>query len=233
MCCLKFPKMKTKVLIFMTILFLPVIINVACESEHTALDYNSYYWLENKKIPVQKMTEKFYVVFYSDNEEKLMTELDAAGAVVTNVQERENYLPSVVDMSESVSKLFSNYKTATVEGDYGKIKNTLSSTLYYAPYYRSVEDGREIRLEFLFYVKLKPTTNLEQLEQLAKENTVEILGTGTSLEGWYYFACTNLSKGNALEMANLFYESGLFEYSSPTWGNNGSLHNKNSASLYY
>lgn len=215
--------MKTNVLIFMPILFLRANMNVPSECEQTEWDNNSYYWFEGEKIPVQKITEKFYMVFYSANEEKLITELDAAEAAVTNVEEWHEYPSYGIDMTESASKLFFDYKTATIEDNYEKIKIALSSTLYYAPYYRRIDDGRELRLEFLFYVKLKSNTNWEQLEKLAKENAVEILGTDTSLKGWCYLACTNFSKGNALEMANLFYESGLFEYSSPSWGNNGEI----------
>lgn len=62
---------------------------------------------------------------------------------------------------------------------------------------------------------------MAQLEELAKENAVTVTGADKFLEGWYYLACTNYLKGNALEMANFFYDSGMFTTSSPSWGNNG------------
>ena len=90
----------------------------------------------------------------------------------------------------------------------------------YAPF---SANGNEIGITNLFYVKLKSETNLSILKELAKENAVELIGADEFLQGCYYLACTNLSKRNALEMANLFYESGLFEFASPSLSGAGNV----------
>ena len=68
-------------------------------------------------------------------------------------------------------------------------------------------------------VKLKPATTLKQLERLANKNSVEMMGAHKEgyMKEWYYLACTNQSKGNSLIMANLLYESGLFEEAMPNF----------------
>lgn len=117
---------------------------------------------------------------------------------------------------------FADLKVATIQGDYNKVSSVLSDAFYWTPYYK-MENGNEIGITNLFYVKLKSETNLSMLKELAKENAVEVIGADEFLQGCYYLACTNLSKGNALEMANLFYESGLFEFASPSLSGAGSV----------
>ncbi|MCL2039207.1 MAG: S8 family serine peptidase [Bacteroidetes bacterium] len=62
----------------------------------------------------------------------------------------------------------------------------------------------------LFYVRLKDKKDVGLLERTAKENNVEILGNNEFMPLWYTLSCSKKSTGNALEMANLFYESKLF-----------------------
>jgi len=62
----------------------------------------------------------------------------------------------------------------------------------------------------LFYVRLRDEKDVELLEKMAKETNVEILGNNEFMPLWFTLSCNKNSKGNALEMANLFYESRLF-----------------------
>ena len=67
----------------------------------------------------------------------------------------------------------------------------------------------------LFYVKLNTVEGINHLEKLSKENNVTILGNNQYMPLWYTLSCSKKSTGNALEMANLFYESGLFADAIP------------------
>ena len=102
----------------------------------------------------------------------------------------------------------------SVKGDYEKAAAALSHSLYWAPYYKD-EDGREVGTTELILVQLHPGTTLEQMKRLAKEYSVEMIGAAKYSPKFYLFACTNRSKGNALEMSAVFYESGLFEVVEP------------------
>lgn len=214
--------MRMKLVAFMSTLLLLLLFSTACESDQPEWS-DDYYWLSGEKKPVQRMTGKFYVAFNSGDEEKLTAELAKNGVSLTNVEEWLKKPSYGIDFTDAGLQLLQDYKTATIEADYGKIKSALSHTLKWSPYYKRMDDGRELRLEFLFYVQLKPNTNKAQLETLAKENAVIVIGADKFMDGWYYLTCTNSSKGNTLEMANFFYESGLFANASPSWGNNGSI----------
>jgi hypothetical protein len=168
-------------------------------SEITLTD--AYYWGGDEKIPLERIGGKFMVIFYSENEAQFMDELAKAEAEVSCVDGAHIWFSS-------------NRKRATVEGDFEKIEDALALTFYWEHYYRQ-EDGRDVWTDGTFGVRLKSETDYSALEKMAKENGVEIAYKYEYAERIYYLACSNDSNGNAVEMANLFHESGLFEYADP------------------
>lgn len=194
----------------------------ATRAEVSDSSYGDYYWLGDEKIPLQRMDNKYYVMYDSANEEKFRAELTNTGTAFAEVQ--DNDLSQYTDIKSFDTTKFPGLKTATIEGDYKRIAPVLSQAYYSAPYYKT--DIGEGRLTNRFSIALKDAAGLPQLEKLAKENSVEILGV-SKLDGWYELACTNLSTGNALEMGNLFYETGLFKSVDYDLGARGRLANIN------
>lgn len=86
--------------------------------------------------------------------------------------------------------------------------------LYESPFFLS-KKGAEAGLSHLFYVRLYKEEDVSLLKVFAGESNVEILGNNKFMPLWYTLACTKKSAGNALEMANLFYESGEFSAAEP------------------
>ena len=188
------------------------------ESGISEIYHDNYYWQNDEKIPLEKIDGKYFLMFLTANEARFKAELAKVGAELLGWEDemhgREKWGPG-------------DYKTDAIEADPDKIKDALAFTFYWSPMY-SVEnpgglagDGGVIELggSNVFYVQLKDGTNLSVLEKLARENSVEMLGPPEY--GWYKLACTNASKGNAIEMANFFYDTGLFEsisYSALSYG---------------
>jgi hypothetical protein len=168
------------------------------------------------------MNDKFYIMYEPANEMKLKAEFVRSG-VHFNV-EKDYDDPQIADVRKLETTRFPGLKTATIEGGYEKIISALPHVVYSAPYYRT--DIGEGRLTHRFSIALKQETDVKILEELAKENSVEMLGV-SEFDGWYELACTNLSAGNSLEMANLFYETGLFESVSYDLGARGEVVNIN------
>lgn len=185
-----------------------------------AIDFGAenYYLIEGEKIPLQKIDGKFIIMFHSSNEEKIKEELASSGVNILYEDYRTNYSSYMdYDMSGSGAKKVNDFKFVSVEGSYEQCATALQYAFYCAPYYKMPDkiDPKPRGISNLFYIVLKPETTLAQLEKLANENNVEMLGFNTTNKKLYYLACTDNSKGNALEMANLFYESGLFENFAP------------------
>ncbi len=65
-----------------------------------------------------------------------------------------------------------------------------------------------------FYVKLKPSTSLDELRALVAVTNTTIKEKYPFAEGIYILNADKNAKGNALEMANQFYESTKFEYAA-------------------
>jgi subtilisin family serine protease len=86
--------------------------------------------------------------------------------------------------------------------------------LYEAPFYKT-PGGEEVGLSHLFYVKLKQEGDQPHLEALAREHRVAILGRNKFMPLWYTLGCYRQASGNALEVANKFYESERFSVSEP------------------
>lgn len=61
------------------------------------------------------------------------------------------------------------------------------------------------------------------LEQLATVHRVTIRGNNEFMPLWYFLECSKESAGNTLQMANLFYETGLFAHAEPEFRTFGSF----------
>ena len=67
----------------------------------------------------------------------------------------------------------------------------------------------------LFYVQVKDTTDISSLEKTAIETNTNILKTNRFMRDWYTLTADKNSMGDALQMANYFFETGLFRASEP------------------
>ncbi|AFL84113.1 subtilisin-like serine protease [Belliella baltica DSM 15883] len=88
------------------------------------------------------------------------------------------------------------------------------SNSYVAPYFKT-ENGKEVGLSHLLYVKLFNQNDFSVLDSITQVHNVEILGNNQFMPLWYVLACSEKSDRNALEIANYFFETGLFKSSQP------------------
>ncbi|MDD2548706.1 MAG: hypothetical protein PHD00_01280 [Bacteroidales bacterium] len=66
-----------------------------------------------------------------------------------------------------------------------------------------------------FYVKVFDENNLTGLNQKITETNTELVEQNEFMPKWFELRATKNSNGDALKMANYFYETGLFEHSEP------------------
>ena len=66
-----------------------------------------------------------------------------------------------------------------------------------------------------FYVKVFDENDLTDLNQKIAETNTELVKQNDFMPKWFELRATKNSNGDALKMANYFYETGLFEYSEP------------------
>lgn len=75
--------------------------------------------------------------------------------------------------------------------------------------------GKNLGLSNNFYVKLRDIKDKSLLDDLAKEHSIVVLGYNEFMPLWFTLSCVKESSLNAIEAANLFYESQLFESAEP------------------
>jgi len=68
-----------------------------------------------------------------------------------------------------------------------------------------------------FVIKLKTTTSYTQLQELAEKNFCTIGEENPFVKNQFMLYVAKTSDIDALQMSNLFYETGLFEFSEPNF----------------
>ena len=175
---------------------------------------SDYYWYDNQKIYFDKISDKKFVIIDDAINDSIELKQVFDIEDITIIDFERNNVLATINAYESVT-ITENY-WAVIEGqDFTDITLTEHEyILYEAPFYNT-EKGIEAGLSHLFYVRLHDEQDIARLEQLAEENNVEILGNNYYMPLWFTLSCSQESKGNALEMANLFFEKGFFKHSQP------------------
>ena len=168
-----------------------------------------YYWYEGKKIHLAVNPEKQYVVY------KETPDLVSAQAKIYEDGGTLTYPMLHPIDGKPIDQTYLRWGVTSSSQVQALQVRQNSSVIYHAPYYIAAS-GEEIGISHLFYVKLKTKSDENELIQLAEAHNVEVLGYNKYLPLWYTLSCTNQSTGNALQMANLFYETGLFQASEPS-----------------
>ena len=88
-----------------------------------------------------------------------------------------------------------------------------NNTIIIAPVYGISE--QKLGVSNNFYVKLSKEEDVGSLFDMAKKYSIEVLGYNEFMPLWITLSCTAETPFNAVEAANLFYESQLYECAEP------------------
>jgi len=77
------------------------------------------------------------------------------------------------------------------------------------------DKGFTLGITDVFVCKLKSSASPDQIAALVADNQVEIIKSDHS--GYYVLSVDKSCNGDALDLANKFFESGFFEYAEPEW----------------
>lgn len=170
-----------------------------------------YYWYKGEKQPLILKENKTLLLLGQQLDAQSLSDLfnvnkDKISLKTRRVDVGESHIPG--------SQKSRNIYWAVFESRLETVNLSRPEVVYYAPFFEG-ENGKEMGLSHIFYVKLNQKQEKEELERLAAEHNVKILHNNKYRQLWYTLACDRNSTGDALEMANLFYESGIFSASEP------------------
>ena len=190
------------------------LILITCFLATSALAQENYYWYKGQKVILQEDPTKQYVLMEASlSKSNLQNQMRTQGVNL----ERYGQTSIYGSLTPYNDKATAEKMWGVVEASSALAANTALSgvdVLYQAPYFKT-QEGVSAGLSHLFYVKLKQADDVSLLEKLAETHGLEILGKNKFMPLWYTLACDKNATGNALAMANLFYETGEFAASEP------------------
>ena len=155
------------------------------------LSAQDYYWYDGVKILLERGNQEY--IIYDDS---LLLESDKEKLIESgNVS-----YPEMVNLKWGITQ-----PNAVLED--------VEHVFYRMPSYKDGE-GSNMFVTHRFYVRLKNNNDLSLLQSIAKQYNAEI-EKESALPLWYILRCGLQSSFNALELANIFYETELFAASEP------------------
>lgn len=158
---------------------------------------STYYWYNDEKIYLDKVEGAFFAIFRLDTESEY-TPLISSHSTEFQIKQLSHQHFNGKDKATYISAKISSEIADTHAND----------IVYCAPYLRT--PSGEIGITDKFYIKLKSESDRPILERFVEENGV-ISIERSLIPLWYELTCNESTNGNALELANIAYESGLFD----------------------
>lgn len=158
-----------------------------------------YYWAYGEKIYLNLIEDKYFTIF-----DAMAIEAEVSGMANLTLNELTSY-SSFNGTSNSIDESDVNYYYACVDST--TVSAYSDAVIYSAPY---LSNGvNDVGITNIFYVKLKSESDIGVLYAFAEEHNSTVI-CENFLPLWHTLSCTNQSTKNALELANIAYESGLF-----------------------
>ena len=194
----------------LVVIFIICQIIMSCNKEELKNDCKSrYYYYSSEKIILTEIPYQGIISFYDTLSTEAINQIVAQyeGIDVLSIPSNSNRAIISIDSKNcnETDKLFD-----TIKND-SRISNCSKFLIS--------EEGSSFGITDFFVCKLKSSTTQTQLMELATENKVEILKPDTP-KNFYIIRADKNSNGDALDMANVFHESGYFECAEPEFFSN-------------
>lgn len=151
---------------------------------------DAYYWYGDKKISLQKDTSGFFAI-------------NASADKLKNIAVTSNKAMDALNWSVVGTALAKKRK-----------KRSGNSEIYFSPTYFSAQN-KNIASTNLMYVKLKTISDSNLLSKLLAKDSLIVYEKYQFLPLWTAIDCKFNSRKSAIELANEWYESGLFAAVEP------------------
>lgn len=182
-----------------------------------------FYYYKNERVYLDKDYSRISVVWNSvidSNEFRRWQMLPIIGVKKMDVDSRkQTFVPidkmkSIQDTSFIITEI--EFPENTVWQDYEKYVQQIlaeNNVVKVIPAY--MISGQPLSISSKFYVKLFKEEDRYKLAEFAKKHAIQVIGYNEFMPLWMTLACTKECTLNAIEAADLFYETGMFESAEP------------------
>lgn len=167
-----------------------------------------FYYYKGQRIDLQPRTDKIVIMVNNENYSPEFV---------------KNNLRNIIGPSDELKKISScvyllNYNSSRTISEIESDVNSISSRREFVKlsaktYYGTSKKVTQIPAD-RFIVKLKDRNDREKLNLFSSLNNCSVMGSDKS-EKVFFMTSLSGSEKNALELSNIFYTSGLFEFAEP------------------
>jgi hypothetical protein len=181
---------------------------VSCEKEKDITTANVFYYYQGEKIFLTERTDKIFLKLAKGaNKEKILALIysDSTVELSLNLEQDEplpDFLTLEVTKTGNIASVVERYRANTDV-------ISASPVLQYNEILIGLADE--------FTVKLKEMTSLKELQKLLLTYHCTIVEENEFVKNQFLLSVSKVSALNALQLSNLFYETGLFEFSEPNF----------------
>ncbi len=216
----------SRITIVITFLILPF----SCEkfdSECDICSYVDFRYYKNEPYNIGVMSDDFILIGY----DSILNDKEISDLFISYSFLDKNYQPNTHQIRSSkykytIVKLRKSYSCSQINCIQEELKD--NPDVGYANYTSIVENCADMQgwltdsscvLSYgdIFYVKVKDTTDLTPFLDIVYETNTEIVSRDNSMKQWFTLCADKNSNGNALQMANFFFETGIFAASEPSF----------------
>jgi len=163
--------------------------------------------------------------YYYNSEKIILTEIPYQGAVSFYDTLAAETIHQIMEQYQGIRVLSvltnSNRAVIAVESENCNVADKLLAAVKSDSRIRNCskflisDKGFTLGITDVFVCKLKSSASPDQIAALVADNQVEIIKSDHS--GYYVLSVDKSCNGDALDLANKFFESGFFEYAEPEW----------------
>lgn len=163
--------------------------------------------------------------YYYNSEKIILTEIPYQGAVSFYDTLAAETIHQIMEQYQGIRVLSvltnSNRAVIAVESENCNVADKLLAAVKSDSRIRNCskflisDKGFTLGITDVFVCRLKSSASPDQIAALINDNQVEIVKADHS--GYYLFSVDKNCNGDALDLANKFFESGFFDYAEPEW----------------
>lgn len=171
---------------------------------------NNFYYYQGEKVYLNEKNDKLLVKLSKEaNKARLLNLIHSDFSVEIVSKGKTEETIALFIILEAKNK--KNLPVITID------KYQKSSDVISALPMLEYKDGKLQGLTDEFIVKLNAGSSIEQLQNLVKEKNCSILKENDFVKNQFLISVSKTSSLNSLQLANFFYETGLFEFSEPNF----------------
>ncbi|MCF8380862.1 MAG: S8 family serine peptidase [Bacteroidales bacterium] len=171
-----------------------------------------YFWYNHTKRYLQEVPNKKYVLLQDIYSKKEFAELIDTSTQMIWKFKISNILPSSSNLFIKNNERDVSWAILKSERELNNLKQ-YNQIIYESSFYKI--NDKEVGVSHLFYVKLLNSKDFDVLKSYAEYYNVTIIGNNKYMPLWYTLACKDNSFGDAIDLANIFYETEKFQIAVP------------------